>query len=43
MTEDERAKEIQRVKGIIAASERAGSGYQQRIDAAKARLAELEA
>lgn len=43
MTDEERAKEIARVKSIISASERAGAGYQQRIEAARKRLAELEA
>lgn len=43
MTEEQRAKEIARIKGIIAASERAGAGYQQRIEAARKALAELEA
>lgn len=43
MTDDERAAEIERLKAILSASERAGPGYKQRVEKIKARLSELEA
>lgn len=43
MTEDERAAEIERLKAVLSASERAGPGYAKRVEAIKRRIAELEA
>jgi len=43
MTDDERAAELERLKALLSASERAGSGYARRVDAIKARIAEFEA
>lgn len=42
MTDEERAAEIARLKRILSASERAGSGYVRRIEVIKAQLAGLE-
>lgn len=43
MTNEERAAEIDRLKEMLAASEKAGPGYAKRIEAIKARLKELDA
>ncbi len=43
MTDEERAAEIERLQGLLSASQQAGAGYAKRIEAIKARLAELEA
>lgn len=43
MTPEERAAEIERLNRILSASQQAGAGYAKRIEAIKARIAELEA
>ncbi len=43
MTDDERAAEIDRLKDMLRASERAGPGYARRIEAIKEKLRELDA
>ena len=43
MTDEERATELERLKAMLSASERAGTGYKQRVEKIKARIAELEA
>lgn len=42
MTDEERAKEIERLKSVLRSSEAAGPGYARRIEALKSRIAELE-
>ena len=43
MPDEERVAEIERLKSILAASERAGPGYAKRVEAIRAKLRELEA
>lgn len=43
MTEEERAAEIERLQQLLESSKRAGPGYVKRIEAIKAKLAELDA
>lgn len=42
MTDEERAAELDRLKSLLATSERAGPGYARRIEAIKRRIADLD-